>query len=69
MTKLDPQSWLVAAGRPTEEGAPLNVPPILASNFTFGGDRETFDFTDLTNYLNVDNDVWRFSPPIWMSKP
>jgi cystathionine gamma-synthase len=40
MTKLDPQSWLVAAGRPKEEGAPLNVPPILASNFAFGGDRE-----------------------------
>ena len=33
------------------------------SIFTFGGDRETFDFTDPTNYLRVDNDVWRFSPP------
>lgn len=32
------------------------------SIFTFGGDRETFDFTDFTNYLNVDNDVWRFAP-------
>jgi hypothetical protein len=32
------------------------------SIFTFGGDRETFDFTDPTNFLNVDNDVWRFSP-------
>ena len=32
------------------------------SIYTFGGDRETFDFTDPTNYLNVDNDVWRFSP-------
>lgn len=30
---------------------------------TFGGDRETFDFTDPTNYLNVDNDVWSFSLP------
>ena len=29
--------------------------------YTFGGDRETFDFTDPTNYLNVDNDVWKFS--------
>ena len=28
--------------------------------YTFGGDRETFDFTDPLNYLNVDNDVWRF---------
>jgi hypothetical protein len=32
--------------------------------YTFGGDRETFNFQDPTNYLNVDNDVWRFSPPI-----
>lgn len=30
--------------------------------FTFGGDRETFDFTDPSNWLNVDNDVWKFSP-------
>lgn len=35
------------------------------SIFTFGGDRETFDFTDPFNYLNVDNDVWRYSPPYW----
>jgi hypothetical protein len=35
------------------------------SIFTFGGDRETFDFTDPFNYLNVDNDVWRFAPPYW----
>ena len=33
------------------------------SIYTFGGDRETFDFTDPTNYLNVDNDVWRFAHP------
>ncbi|NNE36418.1 MAG: T9SS type A sorting domain-containing protein [Rhodothermales bacterium] len=30
--------------------------------FTFGGDRETFDFADTTNYRNVDNDVWSFGP-------
>lgn len=29
---------------------------------TFGGDRETFDFSDPLNYLNVDNDVWTFAP-------
>ena len=29
--------------------------------YTFGGDRETFDFSDPTNYLRIDNDVWRFS--------
>lgn len=31
--------------------------------YTFGGDRETFDFGDLDNYKNVDNDVWRFGLP------
>ncbi len=42
------------------QGGPGGLPPSI---FTFGGDRETFDFTDPTNYLNVDHDVWRFSPP------
>ena len=33
------------------------------SIFTFGGDRETFDpRPGSEEYLNVDNDVWRFSP-------
>jgi len=31
--------------------------------YTFGGDRETFDFSDTDNYKNVDNDVWKFSLP------
>jgi hypothetical protein len=31
--------------------------------YTFGGDRETFDFFDPTQWLNVDNDVWRFALP------
>ena len=30
---------------------------------TFGGDRETFNFFDPTQYLNVDDDVWRFGLP------
>lgn len=30
--------------------------------FTFGGDRETFDFSDPDNWLRVDDDVWRFGP-------
>lgn len=29
--------------------------------YSFGGDRETFNFFDPFNYLNVDNDVWKFS--------
>jgi len=28
--------------------------------YTFGGDRETFDFTDPANPGRVDHDVWRF---------
>ena len=31
--------------------------------YTFGGDRETFNFFDPLQWLNVDNDVWRFSLP------
>lgn len=29
--------------------------------YTFGGDRETFNFFDPFNYLRVDDDVWRFA--------
>lgn len=35
---LQPASWLVAAGRDAAPGAPLNVPPVPASNFRHGGD-------------------------------
>ncbi len=31
--------------------------------YTFGGDRETFDFSDPVNYLRIDDDVWRFALP------
>ena len=34
------ESWLVSAGRASEPGAPLNVPPVPASNFIIGGGRE-----------------------------
>ncbi|MCC6616307.1 MAG: aminotransferase class I/II-fold pyridoxal phosphate-dependent enzyme [Anaerolineae bacterium] len=34
------ESWLVLAGRASEPGAPLNVPPIPASNFIIGNGRE-----------------------------
>ena len=36
---LQPESWLVAAGRPEEAGSPLNTPMTPASNFLLGGDR------------------------------
>lgn len=29
---------------------------------TVGGDRETFDFDDPTNYLRIEDDVWLFAP-------
>src|SRR5690554_1923690 len=37
--RIKPESWLVSAGRIDEPGAPLNVPPIPASNFTLGAGR------------------------------
>lgn len=42
MKQLDikPESWVVAAGRATAQGAPLNVPLIPASNFIIGDGRE-----------------------------
>ena len=41
------------------QGGPGGMRPSL---FTFGGDRETFNFGDPLNFLRVDNDVWRWSP-------
>ena len=37
---IKPESWLVSAGRASEPGAPLNVPPIPASNFIIGRGRD-----------------------------
>lgn len=37
--KLAASSWLVSAGRPTAEGAPLNAPLVPASNFALGSER------------------------------
>ena len=37
---MEPETWAVVAGRPEHAaGAPLNVPPVLASNFELGSDR------------------------------
>ncbi|HEY0038595.1 MAG TPA: PLP-dependent transferase [Longimicrobium sp.] len=37
---IKPESWLVSAGRPSEPGAPLNVPLVPASNFIIGSGRD-----------------------------
>ncbi len=37
---IKPESWLVAAGRASEPGAPLNVPLVPASNFIIGTVRD-----------------------------
>ena len=71
-----PLSWEQVSDSPWNAGSPEEIKydfdvlvvqggqsGLRPSIFTFGGDRETFDFTDPTNYLNVDNDVWRFSLP------
>ncbi len=39
MHELDPSSWLIYGGRPMESGDPLNVPPVMASNFRLPGER------------------------------
>lgn len=39
MNDLHPDSWLISAGRPNEPGDPLNVPPVLASNFLLPAER------------------------------
>lgn len=39
VSEIKPESWIVSAGRWPDPGAPLNVPPFLASNYVLGGDR------------------------------
>ena len=40
MTQLSPETWLVTGGRPEQDGSPLNVPLVPASNFLLGGERQ-----------------------------
>jgi cystathionine gamma-synthase len=39
MHEYDPSTWVIYGGRPMESGDPLNVPPVMASNFRLPGDR------------------------------
>jgi cystathionine gamma-synthase len=39
-SSLSPSSWLVAAGRPSAPGRPLNTPLVPASNFVLGAQHE-----------------------------
>jgi hypothetical protein len=45
---------VVAPGGPATTGDAI---------YTFGGDRETFNFFDPSQWRNVDDDVWRFARP------
>lgn len=71
----DGENWVQTPGTPWNAGGPEEVKydfdaivvpgtkeHALPAIITVGGDRETFNFFDPVNYLNVDNDVWRFYP-------
>jgi hypothetical protein len=67
-SSTDGRDWRLVSGAPWQAADPGEIKYDFAavsafgSIFTFGGDRETFDFFDLTNYLRIDSDVWRFRP-------
>lgn len=78
----DGVSWWLLSAAPWNASSPEQVkydfdalvlpegPGGTPAVYTFGGDRETFNPFDPTNYLNVDNDVWSFikvpEPGAWM---
>ena len=75
-TSRDGASWTQVSGTPWNAMAPADIKydfaalvaptglgPIGQSIFTFGGDRETFNFFNPTNFMQVDNDVWQYTPP------
>ncbi|MGH1493767.1 MAG: hypothetical protein ACRBK7_30955 [Acidimicrobiales bacterium] len=81
-TSRDGKSWDQVAGAPWNAVSPAEVKydydTIVAPSgrdgrgraiYTFGGDRETFDFFDPLQWLNVDDEVWRFSLPRRTVKP
>ena len=39
MRDIDVSTWVIYGGRPMEPGDPLNVPPVMASNFRLPGER------------------------------
>lgn len=71
-TSADGEKWSLLAARPwsatTSADVKYDFAAIVSSSssdssiYTFGGDRETFNFFDPVNYLRIDNDVWAFGP-------
>lgn len=57
---LMPQSAWNAVGQPELVKYDFASLVVGGKILTFGGDRETFNFFDPDNYLQVDNDVWAF---------
>lgn len=64
----DGASWRLTSESPWNAIEPSEIKYDFATQtvgttvYTFGGDRETFNFTDPLNYLQLDNDVWTFEP-------
>ena len=62
--RLEGNSWNAASPDETKydfDSAVIRDEGGQPAIYTFGGDRETFNFGDPTNYLRVDNDVWRLT--------
>jgi hypothetical protein len=72
----DGVTWTLLSAPPWDASGPEDIKydfDIIVTNaddlepapaiYTFGGDRETFDFADPLNYLRIDDDVWRFALP------
>ena len=56
-SQIKPESWLVAAGRPSDPGSPLNVPLVPASNFLLSDDGRAYSRDDGTPTWEALEDV------------
>ena len=62
-SSLKPEAWLVATGRSSEPGAPLNVPLVPASNFIIGKGREYARDDGTPTWEVLEQIVGRTRPP------